>query len=80
MTPGKYIAIAISDDGCGMSKEVMQRIFDPFYTTKRPGKGTGLGLSATYGTICDHHGAIEVKASRAKAPPSPFSCLCIKTP
>lgn len=52
-------SVAIRDTGCGMSDEVRQRIFDPFYTTKGPGVGTGLGLSLSYGIIAGLGGTIE---------------------
>lgn len=58
--PGEYIEITIRDTGCGIPLENIRKIFEPFYTTKGPGEGTGLGLAAVYGTIKDHHGAINV--------------------
>jgi PAS domain S-box-containing protein len=60
--PGNYLELTIRDTGCGMSPEIMNRIFEPFFTTKEPGKGTGLGLAEAYGTIQDHHGAIDVSS------------------
>jgi two-component system, NtrC family, sensor kinase len=47
--------IRISDNGVGMSAEVQQRLFDPFYTTKAVGKGTGMGLAICYQIITDRH-------------------------
>ena len=57
---GAYIDISISDSGIGMSQEVIQKMFEPFYTTKEVGKGTGLGLSMVYGIIKNHQGEIRV--------------------
>ncbi len=59
---GKYIKLVVADTGQGMSREVMDRIFDPFYTTKSQGKGTGLGLSITHGIIKNHGGTISVNS------------------
>lgn len=50
------VAIAISDNGPGMSQEVRERVFDPFFTTKDVGSGTGLGMSISYNIIVDRHG------------------------
>ncbi len=54
--------INISDSGCGIPEESLQRIFDPFYTTKPIGRGTGLGLAICYSIIAKHHGRIEVSS------------------
>jgi PAS domain S-box-containing protein len=59
-TPGDYVAIEVSDSGTGMTPEVVQHIFEPFYTTKEPGKGTGLGLSMVFGFIKQSGGHIDV--------------------
>lgn len=61
--PGRA-SVSIRDTGCGMSDEVRQRIFDPFYTTKAPGVGTGLGLSLSYGIITGLGGTIECSTLR----------------
>jgi len=58
--PGEYIQIMLSDSGEGMSKEVEEHIFEPFYTTKEVGKGTGLGLSMAYGFMHRYAGDIVV--------------------
>ncbi len=58
LSPGKYVTLEVSDTGCGMSPEVRDRIFDPFYTTKFTGRG--LGLSAMLGILRSHHGGLKV--------------------
>jgi signal transduction histidine kinase len=58
--PGKYAQIMISDTGQGILPENIQKIFDPYFTTKKPGEGTGLGLSVTHGIIKNHGGTILV--------------------
>jgi len=55
----EYAELTVSDDGCGMEPDVLQHIFEPFFTRRRSGQGTGLGLSITYRIIAEHHGEIE---------------------
>jgi signal transduction histidine kinase len=50
--------LEVTDNGCGMTDEVMQHLFEPFFTRRRDGQGTGLGLSITYGIVQDHGGEI----------------------
>ena len=58
--PGSYVLLTVGDTGIGMSEEVLNRIWDPFYTTKEVGKGTGLGLSTALSIIKSHDGFITV--------------------
>ncbi len=58
----KYVQVTIVDTGSGMSEETLQRLFEPFYTTKATGKGTGLGLSIVYGIIKKLGGRIKVSS------------------
>ena len=60
--PEPVVEISITDTGCGIEKANLQRIFDPFYTSKEVGKGTGLGLSVSYGIVKAHGGQIEVES------------------
>jgi PAS domain S-box-containing protein len=60
--PGRYLQIAVADNGVGIPQEIMNRIFEPFFTTKEHGKGTGLGLAAVYGTIRDHKGSFSISS------------------
>ncbi|MEM7643015.1 MAG: ATP-binding protein [Pseudomonadota bacterium] len=55
---GQFVVVSVIDDGCGIPPDRLSRIFEPFYTTKRPGEGTGLGLSMAYGIVKQSGGYI----------------------
>ncbi|MDZ7618882.1 MAG: ATP-binding protein, partial [Patescibacteria group bacterium] len=56
----------LSDTGCGISEDIVDKIFDPFFSTKPVGKGTGLGLSVSLGIVQQHGGAMEVDSELNK--------------
>ncbi|HEX2964906.1 MAG TPA: ATP-binding protein, partial [Syntrophorhabdaceae bacterium] len=59
-TSGEYLQIIVKDTGMGMTPEVIQKAFDPFFTTREPGKGTGMGLAVVYGIVRNLNGSITV--------------------
>jgi len=62
LAPGRYLKLSVGDTGTGMEKAVIDRIFDPYYTTKSLGEGTGMGLATVHGIVNDHGGRIFVKS------------------
>jgi PAS domain S-box-containing protein len=59
---GRYLHVAVSDDGPGIPDDVKPRLFEPFFSTKEPGKGTGLGLAVVYGVMKNHQGFLDVES------------------
>ncbi len=66
LKPGSFLQLRIKDNGCGMESEIIDRIFDPFYTTKAKGEGTCMGLSVVHGIIKSHNGIVTVDSAPGK--------------
>jgi PAS domain S-box-containing protein len=62
VSAGRYVVVEVSDEGCGMAPETIDRAFEPFFTTKELGKGTGLGLSTVIGIVRSHGGFVNVES------------------
>lgn len=63
VTPGRYMAVQVIDDGDGIDAGDLDQVFDPFFTTKPTGKGTGLGLAMVYGFVMQASGAVSIESS-----------------
>jgi CheY-like chemotaxis protein len=66
MSPGKYLRLTVSDTGRGIQPDILDKIFDPYFTTKKIGEGTGMGLAIAHGIIKSHGGIITVESEPGK--------------
>jgi PAS domain S-box-containing protein len=66
LVPGQYAVLSVSDTGHGISPDLMEKIFEPYFTTKEKGKGTGLGLAVAHRIIKEHRGTIKVDSEIGK--------------
>jgi signal transduction histidine kinase len=66
LAPGKYVKLTVADNGHGIDSQIIDRIFDPYFTTKEPGKGTGMGLAMVHGIVKNHGGWIKVASEVGK--------------
>jgi two-component system, NtrC family, sensor kinase len=73
---GPNAEIIVSDNGCGMTEDVLKHLFEPFFTRRRNGQGTGLGLSITYRIVEEHHGQLVAKSAGA----GKGSCFALTLP
>jgi signal transduction histidine kinase len=69
------VTVEVSDTGCGIAREDLGRIFDPFFSTRPVGAGTGLGLAVAYGIVTGHGGRIEVESEEGKG-----TCFTVRLP
>ena len=76
-----HVQIVIRDTGCGMEQSILDKIWEPFFTTKEAGSGLGLGLALTYNIVKDHHGDISIVSQPGKGSTfSVFLPICSPTP
>ena len=76
--PGQYVIISVIDNGCGINSDIIDKIFDPYFSTKNKAKGSGLGLSVVHGIVKNHSGFVDVKSHTDQGTTINISIPCIK--
>jgi signal transduction histidine kinase len=71
-----FAELAVIDDGCGMTPDVLEHVFEPFFTRRKEGQGTGLGLSISYRIVADHGGQLEAHSPG----PGQGATFCVRLP
>ena len=64
LAAGRYVVISVTDTGTGIDEDMLEKIYDPYFTTKEVGKGSGMGLSVVLGLVKSHNGVIRVKSRK----------------
>ncbi|MEA2082786.1 MAG: ATP-binding protein [Thermodesulfobacteriota bacterium] len=62
LSPGRYVRLTVRDTGKGIDPEIMDRIFDPYFTSKKIGQGSGMGLSVVHGIVSSHNGRVMAES------------------
>ena len=78
LKPGLYINLTVSDTGCGMPPDILERIYDPFFTTKEQGEGTGMGLAVVHGIVNSYGGVIFASSEPGRDQVLKFSYRLLK--
>ena len=79
LNPGSYVKISVSDTGHGIPKPILERVFEPYFTTKAPGEGTGLGLSVVHGIVKTYNGEIKIYSEPGRGTTVTIFLPCIET-
>ncbi|MDX9835061.1 MAG: ATP-binding protein [Desulfobulbus sp.] len=80
LQPGRYVVLTVRDTGRGIPKEVLERLFDPFFTTREVGEGSGMGLAVLHGIIVSHDGVIDVSSEPGRGATFSVFLPLVQTP